>query len=95
MAGVKGRSGRQKYEPIVTDAFRLAALRIMKGDPEGRSYLAAAVESVVEQAAAGDLDAFKVLAERLEGKPRQAVEVTGEDGGPLTFVIRDLVREGE
>ena len=33
----------------------------------------------------GDLGALKELGDRLEGKPGQAIELTGADGGPVTI----------
>lgn len=33
----------------------------------------------------GDLGFFKEFGDRLEGKPSQALSLTGEDGGPVKF----------
>lgn len=93
MAGVKGRSGRKAGDQVVTDALRMAAKRLVEGDPLGRTYVLVAADMVVKAAAEGDLEAFKLMADRLEGRPRQALELGGEDGGPIEFIVRDLTRE--
>ena len=64
-------AARQKRE--VTNALRKAAAQ----NPD---KLKAACEKVLEKAVEGDLAAFNVLADRLDGKPVQAVEGTGENG---------------
>jgi hypothetical protein len=38
---------------------------------------------IIELGIQGDLSALKYLFDRLEGSPRQAVEHTGADGGPI------------
>lgn len=36
---------------------------------------------------AKDLGYFKELGDRLDGKPKQQIEATGADGGPVRFVV--------
>ncbi|MGA3080750.1 MAG: DUF5681 domain-containing protein [Terracidiphilus sp.] len=44
----------------------------------------------------GDAKMFTALADRAYGKPRQQVEWTGEDGGPVqTSVVVHFVRNGD
>lgn len=43
---------------------------------------------LVSRAADGDLSALKELGDRLDGKPAQAVAVTGEDGGAVEMSLR-------
>ena len=43
-------------------------------------------EVVLNQALAGDLQAIKEIADRLDGKPAQSI--TGNDGGPLELIAR-------
>lgn len=33
----------------------------------------------------GDLSAFKELGDRIDGKPKQQIEATGEGGGPIVI----------
>lgn len=41
---------------------------------------------LISKAADGDTQAMAMLFDRLDGKPMQAVEHTGEDGGPVQFL---------
>ena len=45
----------------------------------------------IEKAAAGDMQAIKELADRLGGKPAQALEHSGPDGEPITKVVNEIV----
>lgn len=50
---------------------------------------------VVEKAMQGETWAIQEVANRFDGKPAQAVEVSGADGGPLETVSRiELVAMG-
>ena len=49
--------------------------------------LARIAETVVDKALDGDRDAIQEIANRLDGKPVQATELTGADGGPTTGSI--------
>ena len=52
-------------------------------------------ETLIDAAIAGDIQAIKELGDRLDGKPRQAVEVTGEEGKAisLTVVFSDALKD--
>lgn len=45
--------------------------------------LCKALEEQLDLAASGDLDALKFLSEKLDGKPRQAIEHSGPEGEPI------------
>jgi hypothetical protein len=51
--------------------------------------------ALLKKAKRGDVKAIQLLAERVQGKPRQAVQLTGAYGGPIELqdVTRDQVRE--
>jgi len=53
-----------------------------------RDALAAIAKVVVEKAMAGEVWAIQEVGNRLDGKPSQAVEVSGADGGPLETITR-------
>jgi hypothetical protein len=74
MAG-NTNSGQRK-DKLIRDALMLAAHRVQEGDPEGRKKLAVAAAKVVEKAVEGDLAAFKEMADRIDGKSTQPVDVT-------------------
>lgn len=83
MAGVKGRSGTNKgKDKPWSDALRLAALT-MDGD---RSRLRKIAEQCVSAAMGGDIQAIREIGDRLDGKPAQAIEHSGE----MTFRATEL-----
>lgn len=42
---------------------------------------------VVDKALAGEVWAIQEIGNRLDGKPAQAVQLGGEDGGPVTLAV--------
>lgn len=48
-------------------------------------------DKLVEQAEAGEQWAVQMVADRLDGKPKQQTEITGADDGPLS--IRHIISE--
>jgi hypothetical protein len=42
-------------------------------------------ELLLKNVATGDMQALKELGDRLDGKPAQAIEASGPDGGPIQF----------
>lgn len=83
MAFQKGQSGnpkgRAKSEKVWADAIRLAVNRIGTGeDGQARKKLALLADSLVTRAIAGDVAAMKEIGDRLDGKPTQAIEHSGE-----------------
>lgn len=50
-------------------------------------------ETLLDKAAEGEPWAVQMLADRLDGKPKQQTEVTGADGAPLlTSIAVELIR---
>jgi hypothetical protein len=49
----------------------------------GKTFFQLAAEALLNKAFHGDIGAFRELADRVEGKPRQRVEVTGAEGSPF------------
>ncbi len=74
MAG-NGNSGQRK-DKLIREALMLAAHRVHDDDPQGRKKLAVAAAKVVEMAVEGDLAAFKEIADRIDGKAPQSLDVT-------------------
>lgn len=91
--GETGNPGGRKTDRPVAEALRIAAARVVAGDPEGATMLRAAAKKLLDKAVAGDVEAFKVLADRLDGKAHQQLEIAGDPDAPLGVVIRDLVAE--
>jgi hypothetical protein len=81
MAGRKG-------EKIWADAVRRAVMRRLE-DEEGKpKKLERLADRLVEEGLAGDVTALKEIGDRLDGKPRQIIEGTGEGGAILITIAR-------
>jgi hypothetical protein len=87
MAGVKGRSGPKQEKP-----FRDALMLAIKEAHGEHKKLRAVAESLVERAIEGDVRAITEVADRLDGKPAQAI--VGDNEAPLEIIIRDLAKKG-
>ena len=79
-----GQSGNPSGRPAKPLTERLIA-RIAKEDGV---EAAAMVEAILKKAKKGDINAWREVADRVEGKPAQAV--TGEDGGPIVFKLERI-----
>jgi len=91
MAG-NSNSGQRK-DKLIRDALMLAVNRVQEGDPQGRKKLAIAAAAVVEKAVEGDLAAFKEIADRIDGKAPQSVDVTTRNEQSITeWTDADLER---
>lgn len=82
MAGVKGRSGPKQEKPWRDALLKAVSKRAGK---EGPQFLEKVADAVVQAAVTGDMQAAKEIGDRLDGKPRQELEHTGDVGIP--FVI--------
>jgi hypothetical protein len=65
-----------KRDKLIRDALMIAVNRVQEGDPQGRKKLAIAAAAVVEKAVEGDLAAFREIADRIDGKAHQSLDVT-------------------
>lgn len=94
MAGVKGRSGTNKgKDKPFAEALRmeLAAL----GD-DHKALREIARNMITKARSADDKDAMtagREIADRLDGKPAQAI--TGTDGGPISVSVVRFAEEGK
>lgn len=83
MPFVKGQTGNAKGAPPKEKRFSEVLNRAIVQDKSKR--LREAAEQLLTHAASGEPWALQMLADRLDGKPAQAI--TGGDGGPLTVEI--------
>jgi hypothetical protein len=77
MARTKGQSGNPKgraAEKPFADALRME----IKDAGEDHQKLRIIAKKLLDKAAEGDMQAINCLADRLDGKPSQAVEVSGD-----------------
>ena len=74
MAGApEGNTNAAKDSRLITNALR----RVVTQSPD---KLRAACEKVLEDAQNGNLAAFNVIADRLDGKPPQSLDIGNKDG---------------
>lgn len=84
MPWAKGQSGNPKGQPLKSRPFTETLRELMEHKLEdGRTYREAIVQKMMDLAVAGNVDAAKYVADRLEGKPAQAVELSGDERRPL------------
>lgn len=64
------------------------------GGTDVDSGLAIIADKVVTAAASGDKDAWKDIADRLDGKAAQSVTLSGDEDNPLAFteVVRKIIK---
>ena len=76
--------------------YELAAIgREIKGDdPAIKKGMRAIVQPIVQQATEGNIGAFKEIADRVDGKPAQAIEMAGELNIPVSGTV-SFVKGGD
>lgn len=52
-----------------------------------RRKLHSIAEKLVQMAESGDMQAIKEVGDRLDGKPKQQIEATGANEGPIQIVV--------
>ena len=75
-----GQSGNPNGRPpkgySITEAFK----SMLGAQPEVKAQI---VEAIKEKALKGDPAAQKLIWQYMDGMPKQGIEITGEDGGPV------------
>lgn len=84
MAAPQGNSNAKKENRLITDALRRAAVQ----NPE---KLANACLKLLDQAEEGNIGAFCVIADRLDGKPAQSVTLSGDEDAPLVTRVERVI----
>jgi hypothetical protein len=85
----KGQSGNPAGKPKLPN-IEEAMMKIMGEEKDGKTALDAILAALRAKAAKGDIRAAEVLLNRGYGLPKQKVEVTGKDGGPMEHTTIDL-----
>lgn len=78
-------AGRPPKEKSFANMLNIA---IKQAHDEGRDKLRAVADALVEKAIAGDVQAIKEVADRLDGKVPQGVIGGDEDDTALTVVLK-------
>ena len=76
--------------PLKHERNRLVREAILRGMAEGADpvdFIAPYTDKLRELALSGDISAMKELFDRLDGKPKQQIEATGADDGPLVVQV--------
>jgi len=85
MAGApQGNTNGKKENRLITDALRRAVVQ----SPE---KLRNACDALLEQAEEGNIAAFNVIADRLDGKPAQSMTLAGDEDAPLITRIERVI----
>jgi hypothetical protein len=69
--------GRPKWK-LLSDTYRAKLAELVPGDKRGRNYAEAIADVVFAAALRGKIGAFQEIADRTEGKPAQAISVSGD-----------------
>ncbi len=83
--GQSGNPGGRPKEKVFADALRLAVNREAE---DGRKKLAHLADRLVAEAMAGEGWAMQQIADRLDGKPAQAIVGGDEDDNPINLLHR-------
>jgi hypothetical protein len=78
--GVSGNPGGKPRRIPLSDVIREELEKKNNGKAVNNVAIA---RKLIQMALAGNLDAIREIADRVEGKPRQRSEITGADGAPL------------
>ena len=89
--GISGNPGGRPKKTPLSDACRELLDKPVPRDRSGRSYAEAIAEKLAKKALAGNIPAAREIADRAEGKARQAMEVSGPEGRALE--LRNMTDE--
>ena len=79
----------QQRDKIYREALRLELADMSEGIDLKK--LREIARAHIEKAAAGDMQAIKELADRLDGRPAQILEHSGPDSEPITEIVHEIV----
>jgi len=79
----------QQRDKIYREALRLELADMSEGIDLKK--LREIARTHIEKAAAGDMQAIKELADRLDGRPAQILEHTGPDSKSITKIVNEIV----
>lgn len=87
--GTSGNPSGSRGDAIIRQQLMRACVQ------EDFRRVRAGIEKVLDMCAAGDPWAIGFVADRLDGKPRQATEVSGPDGGSIQVVVPQTITREE
>ena len=78
----KGQSGNPKGRPkgiSLSEAYRRVLAEVDESDPQRRTFAEILAEQMIGKAKRGDVQAAREIADRVEGKPRQRLEISEQE----------------
>lgn len=78
--GQSGNPGGKRKDKLFHEALVMQLKEIEDSDKRGLRRIAS---QLIKKAEDGDIQAIKEVADRLDGKPAQALQHGGEDGGNI------------
>jgi hypothetical protein len=92
-----GQSGNPNGRPKKEFAFKTAIIQALRvKGPDGVPYRRRIARKLVELADQGNIEAIKILLERVDGKVVERREIAGPEGAPLELrVVERIVRVAE
>jgi len=90
-SGAQLGNNNAKKGMLVRDAMRKALKRHHSSEGSKKTALIKVCSAVIDKAQEGDIPAFNAIADRLDGKPNQAI--TGPNNTPITLVQRVIVQQ--
>lgn len=79
-----GPSRGSKPDKIIRDALIIELNRMTNDDGLKIKKVSRIVHKLVECGMSGKIDAIREIFDRVEGKAAQGIQLTGEDGGPIS-----------
>ena len=92
----KGVSGNPRGRPktaALSQAYREKLAELYPRDPKGRTYAQVIADNIVKKAVKGNLSAASEIADRVEGRPRQSLELDNPSGPAPTINIQFVAVE--
>lgn len=86
--GQSGNPGGRPKRKVLSDAYRAQLEELVPGDKQGRTWAEFIAAKAILEAAKGKIPAAAEIADRTEGKPRQAFEIKGS----ITDELADRVK---
>ena len=92
----KGQSGNPAGRPksaILSDAYRRKLAEVDPKDPQQRTFAEVLAEKMILKARAGDVHALREIADRVEGKAKQTLNVSFERRERLETQIQRILEQ--
>ncbi|MBP1091931.1 DUF5681 domain-containing protein [Bradyrhizobium diazoefficiens] len=92
--GNRANPGGRPKEKKFTEALRVALAEEIEKDGQKTTKLRVIADRLVTEAMAGESWAIQQVADRIEGKPPQAIVGGDEDDNPIRLekIVREIVR---